>query len=50
MRGAITSRDVILHPIIIIRLFGLSAYARCLRAVVAKDGATFLDVVCASAK
>ncbi len=48
MRGAITGREVILHPVIIIRLWGVRAYARCLRAVVAHQGTTFLDVVCAA--
>ncbi len=47
MRGTITGRDVVLHPIVIIRRWGFGAYARCLRAAIARDGTTFLDVICA---
>ncbi len=46
MRGTITGRDVVLHPVIIIRRWGVRAYARCLRALFASEATTFLEVVC----
>jgi hypothetical protein len=47
MRGLITSRDVVLHAFTIIRLWGLPAYLRCLRATLSRRPTTFLAVVCA---
>jgi hypothetical protein len=46
MRGVITRREVLLHPLMIARLFGLGAYCRCLRAAFSPAPSTFLDVVC----
>jgi hypothetical protein len=45
MRGLITGRDVALHPFTIIRLWGVPAYVRCLRAVLSRTPTTFLSVI-----
>jgi hypothetical protein len=45
MRGVITGRDVFLHSLTIIRLWGLPTYLRCLRAAVGRRPTTFLAVV-----
>ena len=45
MRGVITRREVLLHPLMIARLFGLRAYCRCLRAAFSPAPSTFLEVV-----
>jgi hypothetical protein len=45
MQGVITTRDVILHSFTIIRLWGVTAYLRCLRAAVSTRRTTFLAVV-----
>jgi hypothetical protein len=47
MRGLITGRDVILHAFTIIRLWGWTAYMRCLRATLSRRPTTFLAVVLA---
>ena len=47
MRGIITGRDVLSHPLIIMRFWGPAAYVRCLRALVWRRSSTFLDVVLA---
>ena len=47
MRGLITSRDVVFHAFTIIRLWGLPAYLRCLRASLSRRPTTFLAVVLA---
>ncbi len=44
MRGSITSKDVFLHPLAILRFFGPGCYLRCLRAVVSGRRCTFLEV------
>ena len=44
MRGVITARDVVVHSVDIVRLFGLSAYLRSLWAVARRSG-TFLDAL-----
>ena len=44
MRGLVTSRDVLAHPLIIVQGFGLRCYLRCLRAVLVRQQVTFLDV------
>ncbi|HYD39195.1 MAG TPA: hypothetical protein VEB43_00065 [Anaeromyxobacter sp.] len=45
MRGAITGKDVLLHSLTILRLWGPSVYIRCLRAVVRRERCTFLGVL-----
>jgi hypothetical protein len=45
MRGVITGRDVFLHSVDIVRLFGVSTYLQCLWAVLARRSCTFLGVV-----
>jgi hypothetical protein len=45
MQGAITGRHVLRHSVTIIRLWGLGAYLRCLRAVVTRRSTTFLSVL-----
>jgi len=45
VQGAITGRDVILHSLTILRLWGPSCYVRCLRAIVSRRHCTFLDVI-----
>jgi hypothetical protein len=48
MRGLITSKDVALQALTIIRLWGLATYLRCLRAALSRKPTTFLAVVCGS--
>jgi hypothetical protein len=48
VRGAITSRDVLLHSVTIVRLWGPSCYLRCLRAIVSRRPCTFLEVIASS--
>jgi hypothetical protein len=48
VRGAITGRDVLLHSLTILRLWGPSVYIRCLRAVVRREQCTFLGVLSSS--
>jgi hypothetical protein len=45
VRGAITGRDVLIHSLTILRLWGPSVYIRCLRAVVRRERCTFLGVL-----
>ena len=45
MHGAITSRDVLLHSVTILRLWGPVFYVRCLRAIASGRACTFLDVL-----
>jgi hypothetical protein len=46
MRGFITTKDVLRHPLLIVGSFGLRVYARCLVRVVAGRGrATFLECI-----
>lgn len=47
MSGMITGRDVVLHSYTIVRLWGLAAYVRCLRATLARKPTTFLAVITA---
>ncbi len=46
MRGSITSKDIFLHPVVIVRFFGAACYLRCLRAVMSGRRCTFLEVAC----
>ena len=46
MKGFITTKDVLLHPVLIIRGFGVRVYARCLARVGLHHGrATFLECI-----
>ena len=47
MKGFITTRDVLLHPVIIIRGFGVRVYVRCLLRIAGNNGraATFLECI-----
>ncbi len=45
MRGVITRREVLIHSLKIVRLFGARAYWRCLRASFSSAPSTFLEVV-----
>lgn len=47
MQGTITSRDVLLHSVTIVRLWGPGFYLRCLRAIASGRTCTFLDVLAA---
>jgi hypothetical protein len=42
MQGTITSKEVILHWVTIVRLWGARCYLRCLRAAVSRTPSTFL--------
>ena len=45
MQGTITGKEVLLHWLTIVRLWGPRCYARCLRAAVSRTPSTFLGVV-----
>ena len=46
MKGFITTKAVLLHPVLIIRGFGLRAYGRCLARMGLHHGhATFLECI-----
>ncbi len=45
MRGAITGKDVLLHSVAIVRLWGLGTYLHCLWAAIARRPSTFLGVL-----
>jgi hypothetical protein len=45
VRGTITSRDVLLHSVTILRLWGPAFYVRCIRAIASGRSCTFLDIV-----
>ena len=45
MQGTITSRDVLLHPITIVMLWGPAFYVRCLKAIATGRSCTFLGVL-----
>ena len=45
VQGTITSRDVLLHSVTILRLWGPAFYVRCLRAIASGRPCTFLDVL-----
>ena len=48
MKGAITGRDVLLHSVTILRLWGPSFYVRCLRALASRKPCTFLEMLAAT--
>jgi hypothetical protein len=45
MRGAITGRDVLLHPLTIVRGWGVATYLHCLLAAFGGRSSTFLGVL-----
>jgi hypothetical protein len=45
MRGLITRREVLMHSLTIVRLFGPRAYLRCLRAAFGAAPTTFLETL-----
>jgi hypothetical protein len=45
VQGTITSKDVLLHSITILRLWGPAFYVRCIRAIASRRSCTFLDVL-----
>lgn len=45
VRGSITGRDVLLHSVTILRLYGPAVYLRCLRAMVGRRPCTFLEML-----
>ncbi|MEO7034834.1 MAG: hypothetical protein ABI548_13075 [Polyangiaceae bacterium] len=46
MRGVITTRHLVIHAPLIMRLFGVRAYFKCVACALRKRGkATFLDAV-----
>jgi len=45
MRGAITGKDVVVHSIAIVRLWGLATYLHCLWAAITRRQSTFLAVI-----
>jgi hypothetical protein len=45
VQGAITSRDVLLHTVTIVRLWGPAFYVRCLCAIASGRSCTFLEVL-----
>jgi hypothetical protein len=45
VQGAITSKDVFLHSVTILRLWGPLFYVRCLRAIASGRACTFLEVL-----
>jgi hypothetical protein len=47
MRGVITRKEVLANSMLIIRLWGLRCYLRCLRATLSRTPSTFLEIVTA---
>ncbi len=47
MRGVITGKDVVLHSVSIVRLWGMGTYLQCLWAAITRTPSTFLDVISA---
>ncbi|WP_242344058.1 hypothetical protein [Anaeromyxobacter terrae] len=45
VQGAITGKDVLVHSVTIVRLFGPIFYVRCLRAMWSGRVCTFLEVL-----
>ncbi len=44
--GLITTKDVLRHPAMIVRGYGLRRFFRCLYAITSRRRTTFLEVVC----
>jgi hypothetical protein len=47
VQGSITSKDVFLHSLTILRLWGPVFYVRCIRAIASRRSCTFLEVLAA---
>ena len=45
MRGAITGKDVVLHSVSIVRLWGVAPWLSCLWAAITRRESTFLGVL-----
>jgi hypothetical protein len=45
VQGTITSKDVLLHSVTILRLWGPVFYVRCIRAIASRRPCTFLEVL-----
>lgn len=45
MRGTITGRDVLFHPLSIARSWGMGTYLSCLWAAITRKPTTFLGVL-----
>ncbi len=45
MKGVITGRDVLLHSLTIVRLFGVATFLECLWVAVTRKQTTFLGVL-----
>jgi hypothetical protein len=44
MSGLIRARDVVRHPVLVVRGFGWRCLFRCLNAAARRSGATFLSL------
>jgi hypothetical protein len=44
MHGSITGRDVLRHPLMIVREFGTLCYFRCIKALLLREHTTFLNL------
>jgi hypothetical protein len=45
VQGTITSKDVLLHSVTILRLWGPAFYVRCIRAIASGRSCTFLEIL-----
>ena len=45
MMGVITGKHVLLHPLTIVRAWGVATYLSCLRAAISRKPSTFLGVL-----
>ncbi len=45
MKGVITGKDVLLHPLTVVRLFGLATLLGCLWATITRKQSTFLEIL-----
>jgi len=45
MKGFITTRDLLLHPVAIVGAFGLRVYARCVVRILSGRAVTFLECI-----
>jgi hypothetical protein len=45
MKGFITTRDILLHPVVIVGAFGLRVYVRCIGRILSMRTVTFLECI-----
>jgi hypothetical protein len=45
MRGVITGKDVVLHSLAIVRLWGVTTYFQCVWAAITRRPSTFLGIL-----